>query len=509
MAVTALNAAARQAARIEDSKDLQFNVPNVTLSANRNITIRGVGSASFGATNDTDIGVLYNRVFLQSGGTFGEFFDLESIEVLRGPQGTLFGRSTTGGAMSIINHRPTDAFEGFAEVQGESPLGVRVNAAINIPIAKGISQRFAVNYVNRDEYTDNLLDNTKVDRRNQYAVRSSTRFEPWEMTKIGLMLTYFKENSSRQQAANSLCTSDPKFGCSPDSASTAFPTSNFLIDGFLLPGVVRAGAFAPNLANLRDVTIDVKPFQKAENFLGTLEINQEIGNLNVGLIGYSMGGYGALATAGVPVDPGAPAYSKMPQAMRAARAAPDPALASHLKAVVALAPWGGQPAAAVWRETDLAALRLPILFIDGDLDDVVDFKAGVSPLFARTSGSDRYLLVYREAAHNIAGNPVKLQADVDFSAIEALYEPVWRKDRIEAINQHFILAFLDARLKGQLAKLLYLNVPTQVSDDGLWPSGFGQQSGGKTVGDDQAGYWRGFQRRWARGLEMHHKGPGE
>ncbi len=238
-------------------------------------------------------------------------------------------------------------------------------------------------------------------------------------------------------------------------------------------------------------------------------IAAELDTSKVGLIGYSMGGYGAIITAGVPVDPAAPAFALLPRAGGTALPAPDPALASRLMAVVALAPWGGQPGAAVWRETDLAGLHVPILFVDGDQDDVVDFKAGVYPLFARTRGSDRYLLVYREASHNIAGNPASLPANADFSAIESLAEPVWRKDRIEAINQHFILAFLDFRLKGEVGKTSYLNVPTTVADDGLWPSAFGQQWGGKTAGDNQPGYWRGFQRRWARGLEMHHKGPGE
>lgn len=281
IAITALNAAALAAARVEDSKDLQFNAPNVTLSANRNITIRGVGSASYGGTGDTNIGVLVNGVFLQSGSSFGEFFDMERIEVLRGPQGTLFGRNTTGGVINFVTRRPTDQFEGYVEIQGESPRGVRANAAINIPLADGLYQRFAANYINRDGYTKNLVDDTMVDGRNQFTLRSSTRFEPSDATTVDLTLTYFREDSNRQEAVKSLCTPDPTFGCSPNSVSAAFPTNNFLIDNFLLGGRVRAGTYAANPTSLREVRIDVKPFQKAEDFLATLEINQELGDLTL------------------------------------------------------------------------------------------------------------------------------------------------------------------------------------------------------------------------------------
>ena len=235
----------------------------------------------------------------------------------------------------------------------------------------------------------------------------------------------------------------------------------------------------------------------------------QLDTASVGLIGFSMGGYGALTTAGVAIDQAAPAYALMPPAMRAALPSPDPALASRIKAIVALAPWGAQPSAAVWQDADLARLPTPLLLVDGDRDDVVDFKGGVQRLFANIRNSDRYLLVYREAAHNIAGNPVTLPSDADFSAVESVSDPVWRKERIEAINAHFITAFLGVHLKGDIAKRSFLNVPTPVANDGQWPSAFGQQWGGMVAGDMQPGYWRGFQRRWARGLEMHHKATGE
>jgi hypothetical protein len=157
----------------------------------------------------------------------------------------------------------------------------------------------------------------------------------------------------------------------------------------------------------------------------------------------------------------------------------------------------------------LAGLSKPLFLIAGSRDDVVDFDRGVKRIFNQARRSDRYLLVYREAAHNIAGNPVVLPPGAEFAAIENVTDPVWRKDRIDAINQHFITAFLDLHLKGDAAKARFLNVPTPVSNDGQWPSAFGKQWGGTLAGDDQPGYWRGFQRRWAQGLEMHHLGAGQ
>lgn len=239
------------------------------------------------------------------------------------------------------------------------------------------------------------------------------------------------------------------------------------------------------------------------------EIAEQINPNAIGLLGFSMGGYGSLTTAGVVLDPAAPAFAQLSPAMRAQLPIPDPDVASKIKAVVALAPWGGQPGAAVWQDAALASLRKPFLLVAGDQDDVVDYERGVKRLFNAARGTDRYLLVYREAAHNIAGNPVVIPPDADFPTIEFLSDPVWRKERIDMINAHFIGAFLDLELKSEESKRSYLEVPTPFANQGQWPSRFGQTWGGITAGKDQPGYWRGFQRRWARGLELHHKSAGE
>ena len=277
IAITALTGEDLAAAKIEDALDLQFNAPNVTLSANRNLTIRGVGSQSFGGTNDTNIGILINGVFLQQGSTFGEFFDLERIEVLRGPQGTLFGRNTTGGLVNFVTKKPTDAFEGYVSAQYESFEGKRIEGAINIPLTDGLAFRFAGNYVKRDGYTRNLFDGSRIDGRDQYTLRGSARFDTGAGTTVDFVVTYFNEDSNRANAVKTLCTPHPNFGCSPDTVATDFPAINFTIDNIFLPGRVRPDTFSQNPADLRKVLIDVAPIQKANDLLATFEVNQDIG----------------------------------------------------------------------------------------------------------------------------------------------------------------------------------------------------------------------------------------
>jgi len=88
-------------------------------------------------------------------------------------------------------------------------------------------------------------------------------------------------------------------------------------------------------------------------------------------------------------------------------------------------------------------------------------------------------------------------------------EPVWRTERLNAINQHFVTAFLDLNLKGDVDKSAYLTPPTVDANDSQWQIGFGEQLNGKLAGDAESSHWRGFQRRWAVGIELHNKAAGE
>jgi predicted dienelactone hydrolase len=223
----------------------------------------------------------------------------------------------------------------------------------------------------------------------------------------------------------------------------------------------------------------------------------------VALLGYSMGGYGALATSGARYDIASDTISRLPVPAQETLTKDAPEIAGRIDALVLIAPWGGQPDSRVWRRESLERIKAPTLVISGDHDDIVNFREGVSWLFDQLAGTDRHMLVYREARHNIVGNPVPSTNQTPFPVIEFLNEPVWRQERINMINQHFIRAFLDLHLKADASKAAYLSVPSPIAGNGDWPAQFGENLGGTLASEKQPKYWRGFQRRWALGLEMH------
>ncbi len=229
----------------------------------------------------------------------------------------------------------------------------------------------------------------------------------------------------------------------------------------------------------------------------------------IAMLGYSMGGYGALATAGASYDPASVTIARLPAAAQKIVTTDAPDIAAKIDALIILAPWGGQPDSRVWTAQSLSRITAPTLVVGGDHDDIVNFTQGVSWIFDQLSGADRHLLVFRDARHNIVGNPVPFTPQTAFPVIEFMNEPVWRQDRINMINQHFIRAFLDLHLKGDTAKAAYLSVPTEIAGDGDWPTGFGESVGGMMASDGEPKYWRGFQRRWALGLEMYQATKGE
>ncbi|NRA31019.1 MAG: Plug domain-containing protein, partial [Parvularculaceae bacterium] len=129
LAVTAFNAASLDALNVRDLEDLSFSAPNVALDdigtarGQANFSIRGLGINSSIGSIDPAVGVFVDGVYLGStSGVVFDIFDLESVELLRGPQGILFGRNTTGGAVLVNTANPTDELQGKFTYIMETPV---------------------------------------------------------------------------------------------------------------------------------------------------------------------------------------------------------------------------------------------------------------------------------------------------------------------------------------------------------------------------------------------------
>ncbi len=300
-------------------------------------------------------------------------------------------------------------------------------------------------------------------------------------------------------------------GYSNAPAAMSWLTENLASKGYVVaaihhedpnPYVISAEARAvPNFNRPRDIA-----FVAAEL---RARLGAEIDPAKVALIGYSQGGYGVLTAGGASLDPGGPNMALVPGGWlkRLARGGDGAAAIAvpGIKAIVALAPAGGSPRSA-WGVTGLAALTAPLLLIQGDADPVVDYQQGAIAVFNGAVRSDRYLLTYRQAGHSIALNPVPPQMRGTVWDIDWFEDPIWRQDRLNAINLHFITAFLGWHLRGQSGFSAYLDVPAVSSDQGTWNAPADTPWGAYSPGGAGITLWKGFQRRHARGMELRHAG---
>ena len=221
LTVSAFGAEALEEQQIENSSDLQLTLPNVTFTktnfTSSSFNIRGIGDLCVGSSCDQATAVHINSAPLIGTRLFEtEFFDLERIEVLRGPQGTLFGRNATSGVVNVITAKPDlSGFGAKAELEYGNYDSIKAQGMINVPIGDSIGVRVAGYYLNRGGYTTNLYDGSDIDGRDMYSIRGSLRFEPGPDTTIDLMASYFREDDDRLRMQKQLCQRDPTavIGC--------------------------------------------------------------------------------------------------------------------------------------------------------------------------------------------------------------------------------------------------------------------------------------------------------
>ncbi len=312
IAVSAFSAESLERQQIKNASDLQLTLPNVTFSKGNftgsSFTIRGIGDLCVGVTCDSATAVHMDGTPLLSTRLFEtEYFDLERVEVLRGPQGTLFGRNATSGVINFVPVRPDlTATKASGEVDYGNYNQMKLKGTLNVPLSDKLGVRVAGFYLKRDGYTTNLFDGSKMDDRDMYAIRGSVRYEPTENTTIDLMGYYFRENDNRMRIQKQMCQRDPTgvLGCLPNAREYGITNANSTFVGTLtsrefyainkipVTSLGLGSLYGPdaysgvvNPADPRVVNTDQMPtyFTSEEQYQA--RINQDLGALNLQLTG--------------------------------------------------------------------------------------------------------------------------------------------------------------------------------------------------------------------------------
>ncbi len=294
-------------------------------------------------------------------------------------------------------------------------------------------------------------------------------------------------------------------GYSNPPEAMAWLTENLASKGYVVAAIAHADP------PITDVARYVGPILRrpldivfaAHSLREQLAAQRLINPQRLALIGYSMGGYGVLTAAGARFDPSSPLMSMVPGGLLApyAGAQREAVVLSGVQAVVAISPAGGGPRAA-WGAQGLQGIHAPLLLIAGNRDRTVDYESGARAMFSQATHAERYLLTFKEAGHALGLAPVPAGMRSQLWDLDWFEDPVWRKDRITAINAHFITAFLDRYVKGDTSRAAYLEVANADSDAGAWDLPTPLHYDAYSPGEGQITVWKGFQRNHAAGLEL-------
>ena len=305
--ITAIGADAIQRQQIENTSDLQLTVPNVSYSKENFTTsafqIRGIGLTAVAASADSGVSVHVNEIPIEKHRMYAtEFFDVETISIMRGPQGTLFGRNATGGLINVATKMPEKEFGASFEVELGDYNSQRFKGHVNIPMGESFSARVAGISTKRDGYTTNLFTGNDIDGRDMYAVRGTLRFQPSDRTTIDLMASHMEDNSDRTRSQKKLCNRDPvgNLGCLGDSLGFDFPNGNAMLGSNLVSNLVMGDITNPdpianwglslfpfgydinggtaNPTGMRTVNQDFDPRYRAEDTFVSLKLVQALGD---------------------------------------------------------------------------------------------------------------------------------------------------------------------------------------------------------------------------------------
>ena len=239
VAVSAFSEESLRTQRLDGGQNLLQAIPNVNFSRGNfgpfNFSVRGIGTKVVGGSGEAGVSFHENGSPQTSNRLAdAEFYDVDRIEVLRGPQGTLYGRNATGGVVNVITTKPGEDFGGYVGGEYGNYNSVRLRGALNVPLNDMMAVRLAGFYLNRDGFGTNTATGHDTDDRNISSTRLSFRLRPNDALDVNAIWEHFNEKDSRSRIGKQLCITDPgPSSLGPVPVSTA--NQGYLSQG-CLPG---------------------------------------------------------------------------------------------------------------------------------------------------------------------------------------------------------------------------------------------------------------------------------
>lgn len=259
-AVTALSAEMLEMAAVRDTQDLAQLAPGLVITTAASeasaatIRMRGIGTSGTNLGLEGSVGVFVDGVYrARSGIALGDLFDVAQVEVLRGPQGTLFGKNTTAGALLIQTRAPSYEWGGEAAGAIGNRDGIRVTGAIGGPLVSDVAAfRLSGVYTHRDGYLNDVGTGAQVNDRDRYALRGQLLIDPLDSVSIRIIA----DHSSKQEQC---------------CAATVIQ------NGSTAPAIAALGGFVPD--EFEDyTTASNQPYQADTNEWGlSAQINVDFG----------------------------------------------------------------------------------------------------------------------------------------------------------------------------------------------------------------------------------------
>ncbi len=200
IAITTLSTEALQNSNVTRIDQIQQLVPNLTILSGASnqvaqIIIRGVGTSGVGVSFDPGVGLYIDGVYLpRAQGSIFDVVDIQSVEVLRGPQGTLFGKNTVGGAVSVTTVKPADELKALISVRPGNLGQIRTRMSLDVPIVEDVLlSRVSFATRNRDGYTYNKNFDEYWGEENGLSFIGALRFLPIEDLTIDVSGSWFKD----------------------------------------------------------------------------------------------------------------------------------------------------------------------------------------------------------------------------------------------------------------------------------------------------------------------------